>query len=277
MKRSSRPSRTSLNLSDSLHRQLNTYALAATAAGVSALALAQPAEAKIVYTPANVKLVIGKPFPLDLNHDGIVDFYLMQQLESYDSNGTNALSACHAVSPYSHGIFCTEGSVNSPTAIRVIEKNRTFAADLPAGATIQRGNLFPGVRAKLGELKCATTCTQRWYGLWVNGGKGVKNRYLGIRFVINGRFHYGWARMTVTTTSRSFTATLTGYAYETIPRKGIVAGATKGPDNVEPTAFSQPAPKPAKLGALALGAPGLAIWRREESVVTIPLEGTDLN
>jgi hypothetical protein len=76
MKRSSRPRKTA-NFSDSIHHQLNMYALAATAAGVSLLALAQPSEAKIVYTPANVRLHLGKPYSLDLNHDGIVDFFLL--------------------------------------------------------------------------------------------------------------------------------------------------------------------------------------------------------
>jgi hypothetical protein len=40
-------------LSDSLHHQLNMYALAASAAGVGMLTLVQAAEAKIVYTPAH--------------------------------------------------------------------------------------------------------------------------------------------------------------------------------------------------------------------------------
>jgi hypothetical protein len=44
MQRSSRPIRTSAKLSDSLHRQLNMYALAASAAGVGLLAFAQPTE-----------------------------------------------------------------------------------------------------------------------------------------------------------------------------------------------------------------------------------------
>jgi hypothetical protein len=52
MQRSSRP-RATAELSRSLHQQLNTYALAAGAAGVGLLALAPPAEAKIIYTPAH--------------------------------------------------------------------------------------------------------------------------------------------------------------------------------------------------------------------------------
>jgi len=55
------------NLTDSLQRQLNMYALAAGAAGVGVLALTQGAEAKIVYTPANISLGFDQVTPLDLN------------------------------------------------------------------------------------------------------------------------------------------------------------------------------------------------------------------
>src|SRR5579872_1330305 len=75
MTRSPRP-RATVTLSDSLHRHLNMYALSASAAGVGILALAQPAEGKIVYTPAHV--VINRGWPgtvfVDLNHDGNADF-----------------------------------------------------------------------------------------------------------------------------------------------------------------------------------------------------------
>jgi hypothetical protein len=59
---------------------------------------------------------------------------------------------------------------------------------------------------------------------------------------------FGWARFKVTTQRGHvpfIKATLTGYAYETIPNKPIAAGKTTGPDanTVEPTT----------LGKLALG------------------------
>jgi hypothetical protein len=64
--------------------------------------------------------------------------------------------------------------------------------------------------------------------------------------------------------------TLTGYTYETIPGKAIIAGQTKGPDEIDnsadqlnPTALTVPALPSATLGMLATGAPGLSIWRRE--------------
>jgi hypothetical protein len=264
MKRSSRPARTSAKLSNSLHRKLNMYALAATATGVSALALAQSTEAKIIYTPAHVKLLAGEPFPIDLNHDGVVDFYLLNYY--VHDLSSHVLSACQFIYSFSHGPFCAPRT--GANAIRATKSDR-WAAALQSGATIEPADRFVNGRGvTLGGVSFLSFTHPVWRGPWMNGGKGVKNRYLGLKFRFKEHIHFGWARISVTTDphSPSFTATLTGYAYETIPRKGIVAGATKEPDNVEPTALNQSAPKPAMLGALALGAPGLAIWRREESV-----------
>ena len=62
MRRSPRPRKA---LSDSLHQRLNMYALAASAAGVGALALSQPASAKVICTAANVTIPLFTFVPLD--------------------------------------------------------------------------------------------------------------------------------------------------------------------------------------------------------------------
>jgi len=75
------------------------------------------------------------------------------------------------------------------------------------------------------------------------------------------------SRYTTTALASSFSAIPTGYAYEPIPNKAIIAGATKGTDESleEPEAnLATPTRGPASLGILALGAPGLSICRREE-------------
>jgi hypothetical protein len=87
----------------------------------------------------------------------------------------------------------------------------------------------------------------RYLGEWGNDGKGLKNRYLGFRFAIKNKAHYGWARVSVS--EYPFAATLTGYAYETIPNKPIIAGKTARRDVI--TMRSDGAP--ATLGSLAVG------------------------
>jgi len=52
------------------------------------------------------------------------------------------------------------------------------------------------------------------------------------------------------------TATLTGYAYETIPNKPIIAGKTHGKDVITL--------QDASLGHLAAGASAILAWRQEE-------------
>jgi len=108
----------------------------------------------------------------------------------------------------------------------------------------------------------------RCYGRWDD----VQNRYLGLKFNIKGKTHFGWARLNVkcSTLHRKVTAWLTGYAYQTVPNKPIVTGQT-GSVEIEgqspSAAVSAPAQQSATLGMLALGAPRLSIWRREDSAV----------
>lgn len=233
MKRSPRHPRPTSNFSESVHRQLNMYAVAASAAGVSLLALAPTVEGKIVYTPANVKL--RGPFPLDLNHDGKIDFFLLQSV-SVTSLAIQWLSVCHHLSQVSRGIYvCSTrtSSSDAQNAVRVIKTSgREAAAALRAGAKIQTGDRFRA-KAAIGMARVSyatftTTQPPHWSGAWANGGKGVKNRYLGLKFKIKGKFHFGWARLTVTTQDRNFTATLSGYAYETIPNQPIIARQNQG-------------------------------------------------
>jgi len=250
MKRPSQP-RAAAELSKSLNQQLNMYALAASAAGVGLLSLASPAEGKIIYTPVHVKVL---PFvPIDLNHDGIVDFYLVNQA----GFSKRELEACQYVFSGS-GSGCS--SVRGTNSIRATGIFGSFGAALRYGERIQRGDRF-GKQRFLGTVHYSRSSgNTHWFGPWMNGGKGVKNRYLGLRFKIKGRFHLGWARMTVKTTHNDFTATLTGYAYETIPGKAIIAGKTKAPDV---TTVS-----PASLGHLAAGPSAIPSPRLTQSTTT---------
>jgi hypothetical protein len=109
--------------------------------------------------------------------------------------------------------------------------------------------------------------SQTWFnGPWAN----ASNRYLGLKFVINGQTHYGWARVTVGNYLRDGSAVvITGYAYETIPNVNIIEGHTSGPEkssSVVPADLLAPKAAPSTLGLLARGADGLALWRHEDEM-----------
>jgi hypothetical protein len=252
MKRRPGPRKTA-NLSDSIHHQLNMYALAAGAAGVGLLALPQQSEAKIVYTPIHKVIGLDGHYDLDLNHDGIVDFTIVESSTRSPRYYTNELWA----KPM--GINGVEGYLRNE-AVAVTRGKRI------TGTFYQRQALM--FRVRQGSQQGQTS-----YGPW----RDVTNRYLGLRFIIKGKVHYGWARLTVKTHSHDLNihAVLTGYAYETTPGKSIKAGQTKEAlddstnENFVPDAsLTSPVPdkQPASLGMLSLGADGVPLWRRKESL-----------
>jgi hypothetical protein len=236
-------------LADSLHQQLNMYALAAGAAGVGALALAQTAEAKIVYTPAHRVIRLNQSYHLDLNHDGVTDFTLANKSFHNQSLSISFQMVYHSA-PTGNGVVGHAGIGGGPY-----------------DSVIERGGRIGGNRRFLASRGLLLTKTSRGftYGHWYD----ARNRYLGLKFKIGSETHYGWARLSVVGKYRTITATLTGYAYETIPGKPIIAGATTGPDDDAQAASASTnthTPEPATLGMLALGAPGPSIWRRKEPV-----------
>lgn len=254
------PTKAPASVSASVHHRLNMYALAAGAAGVGMLASAQPMEAKIVYTPTHRQLLQNQSLNLDLNHDGTADFSLKFYRLASSSSG-NRLVVSH---------LSVKG-LGGANAVRTTG-TRGFAAALGKGAIIGAGKRFSAGDHYLASCFSHATInghtSHRSAGPWLN----LRQGYLGVKFTIAGKIHYGWVRLThplvkFSCRGGNLAGTfLTGYAYETIPGKAIIAGATKGLDDTEPTASLSPrTPEPATLGLLALGAPGLSIWRREES------------
>jgi hypothetical protein len=256
MKRSS-GTRTPANLSESVGRQLHMYAIAASAAGVGALALANPAEAKIVYTPAHVKVAAGSRYAIDFDHNETPDVYLRR------SSFYATLYLCASADPkLGNGVVVTRSN------------SHVWAAAILPGAKIGPAKQFAAASRYPNMAWGFYSTWERWEGPWANEGKGVKNRYLGIKFKSRGQFHYGWARVTVIIKNPKVNdindVVLTGYAYETVPNKPIIAGQTKTPDEVSlegsNAVLSAPTLEPTSLGLLARGADGLSIWRREESI-----------
>jgi hypothetical protein len=265
MKRSSAPRKTA-NLSESIHQQLNMYALAAGAAGVSVLALSPPGEAKIVYTPANKYLTPNHSISLDLNHDGTIDFLLRDAHFMSSTSRHRIIGSLDVVAPFASQVNGIVGY--SRSARHYSSRTHYYASALQAGVFIgPKRNFIPF--ARLAYVSSGPGARRFPIGTCIGPWVRAKNRYLGLEFFIEGKIHFGWARLNAHCRGTDVFATLTGYAYETIPVKSIIAGATKGPGDIEPTAsFAMPTPQPVTLGALALGAPGLAIWRRKESSAT---------
>jgi len=156
-----RTSRKSSNLSESLQRHLNAYALAATAAGVGMLALGFPTEAEIIYAPAHKDIGPGHRFRLDVNHDGTVDF-------SLSNVATCGTDLCRNV------LFQKPAPGNSAVGY-IWDSSRLLASALNRGARVGAGAAFHKRRAILeGIFFSSQGESTGVYGRWYD----VKDRYL---------------------------------------------------------------------------------------------------
>jgi hypothetical protein len=248
-----RTSRTPRHLPYSIHQQLNMYALAAGAVGVGLLALAQPAGAKIVYTPTKVQLITGQDIYVDLDHDGTNDFYFVGQQSQKTSSGFAFLAISPEPGTNRNGIWAVESN------------GHACAVELPPGKRVGSGRPFQANSVGLFFRSWGWTGGTSHCDWWKNLG----SHYVGLKFNIQGKIHYGWARVKVVSYPQ-YAAILTGYAYETIPNQPIVTGKTKGRDEIRihgtDAALTTPTHEPASLGLLAMGSSGLSIWRREEQL-----------
>jgi hypothetical protein len=231
---------TAVRLNSKLERKLAAYITVAGAAGVAVLGAAQPADAKVVYTTANTKLNFGADgtLPLDLNNDGTADITFF---------GGSASVGYGAVL-----------DVYAATGNGIVGVNNSASA-LVWGARIGPKDAFlvDGLMAEASGCH-ASTCDYK--GKWSK----THSRCLGVKFSIHGQTHYGWVSVNVGADPSG--AVITGYAYETIPNKPIIAGEKSGPVVAEAHGALQISVG-ASLGLLARGADALALWRRDMEVV----------
>jgi hypothetical protein len=255
-----------------LHRHLNSYASAASAAGVALLACSLPAGATPVCKNLAVTLTGTETYSLNPGGQQFAPFNIAQTFD-------NLSSLTFA--------FWNRGFL-TPNSARAAELLGTqgLPAALASGASIGPGGRFGkgksyGMLFSFGPLNGGTK--KHHQGNFQFG----QTNYFGFRFSISGEDHYGWVRLKVTF-GNGFDGTATlihirGSGYETTPNTAIHAGQCSsglpsalasskdsGTRSATPE-IRQNAPsdsdsisRSASLGLLALGACGLRLWRRKE-------------
>jgi hypothetical protein len=269
------PARKPITLGAKLNTGLVSYVAAASAAGVGMLAAAQPLEGEVVYTPANTPILINTPVALDLNNDGTVDFQLSNNYRGFARKSctqgcTFGADATLKVTPEAaeNAIWAIDvASHRSFDSRRKAKKNvREAAAPVPWGVVVGPERKFQSAPTVMhSEIFSGTIfgfASYKSFGPW-GEKRQFAGPYLGLKFRAGGEVHYGWARITVQANQLTITATLTGYAYETVANRPIITGVTHGtfdPDQAqaEPSELTSPRPQPVSLGQLALGALGRA-------------------
>ncbi|HYV95202.1 MAG TPA: T9SS type A sorting domain-containing protein [Chitinophagales bacterium] len=174
------------------------------------LAGSKLADAQIVYTDVNPDAVsLNSVYSLDLNNDGLVDYWITTYL--YSSTGTE--TGYVYVSPVDNNEVANVE--NYPGA-----QIEFYPAVLNAGDNIDPQLKWDDMSSQtLAYFSLSFTSGYRYTsGNWISQEK----KYLGLRFNFNGELHYGWVRLSVS--SEASPCTILDYAYEATPNKMIKAG-----------------------------------------------------
>jgi hypothetical protein len=245
-------------LGHNLEKNLLAYAAAASAGLLSA---ALPADAQIIYTPSNTPMAVagrnsGPTFThLDLNNDGTRDFTFAMSYTSFYGSSTIRHKFYLKVIPdqAGNGAVQDTGTPTTPALSQgeKIGPQQKFGAD--------------GLYLALSEFNGFGS---RRSGSW----RDVEFAFVGLKIMINGQVHYGWARIkfpypgTILEPGALGYPSIYGYAYESTPNQAIVAGQTSGSAPKTSTGNT-----PASLGMLAGGASGVSLWRERNIANDFPL------
>jgi hypothetical protein len=253
--------KTPARLSDSLTRNLNAYALAATASGVAILACAMPVEGAPVCKTLSIDLQSSSTFPLNPANQVAGPFNVAQSVytQYFSTTGISQFFW------WNRGFF----TPNSAGA-KVLLGPKGLPADVAFGAEIGPGGQF-GKPASYGML---FTYGRGTYGHTQGGGTKQKHRgnlsllqdnYVGFQFAQSGQSYFGWARLRVTTKEGAYKHNFTalhvlGYGYDSTPNTAIAAGSCAAEEQAQNSGRGASSSDSGgdSLGMLALGRAGVA-------------------
>jgi hypothetical protein len=174
----------------------------------TALVVGQRTYATVVYTPVNITVTGTGIFKIDLNHDGVTDVSIVS------SGGTHV---CPGAGPGgAYGFVDALPGANDATVA-----NGDYTLALSSGTRISSSSSFYSAQGFMLQYNTCAYPPHSNLGAW----QDVSNHYVGVRFLISGHTHYGWARLSVLEGRSGPIITLTGYAYETVAGAAIVVPA----------------------------------------------------
>lgn len=173
------------------------------------------AQTAVIYTDIDdITLAFGEYTVLDLDNNGTLDYYF----EAYGNTATTA-PEWSWVKLFGYLPTASYGNANNQFIgyLGVLP----YGSALNEGSAIDSGASFVGTNAYGNVGFLGSVYSGGTYGPFAN----TTDKYLGVRFDIDGELHYGWIRMDVSVNPVSIT--IKDYAYREGADEGIEAGQTE--------------------------------------------------
>lgn len=192
-------------MKENLQKRITKYTAVA-----GAVVAATGANAQIVYTDVNpdyvhdaVEQATFSVYPLDLNNDATVDFVIASK-DTTSPAGVRTRFTLAA--PYGAGNAVAGETLSSFDYALALDINTMVDATL---------NWIASTNTMAYNVDANNPYSENW--------NGVTDKYLGLKFVVGGNTHYGWARLDVNAIGDS--VVVKDYAYNATANGGIMTGA----------------------------------------------------
>jgi hypothetical protein len=218
-------------------RKYGSYALAAAALGS-----APAASAAIIHVdPTDTTYTSESSTPFDLNSDGVIDYILHLAHGTSPSDYAFVHWAPQGTNYNLVNVYGLPAPVVAGTSIELFVPDDPFHGGLVWNTeSLLWGKQSGNVQGQLSNFDLNTSF------------------YMGLMFDISGEYHFGWVRLAAAGEHGvQASAIIHEWAYESVAGRAIPAGATvSDPDG------SSDVPEPSSLALFALGAAGIAAFKR---------------
>ena len=148
----------------------------------------------------------GSSSTIDLNQDGVTDFILK---DTYIATGGDTQDA---------SFFLELPSAADAVAVDAADEGLALNQSAEIGPKLRFEN--EGVYYRLAKAAVTYSGVPYQDGSFLNQTR----KFLGLKLVVNGEAHYGWARVSTALEDNKIYYRLLDYAYQSAPNKPIYAG-----------------------------------------------------
>jgi hypothetical protein len=187
-----------------LQKRISKYTAVA-----GAVVSAAGAQAQVVYTDVNPDYSHDAPqnngfavYPLDLNNDQTIDFVVASKDSLY---ADSTMLRFTLAAPYGAGNAVAGETPSNYDYALALDMNSMVDSTL---------NWIAATNTMAYNVDSSNPYNENW--------NGVTDKYLGLKFVVGGNTHYGWARLDSYAIGDS--VVVKDYAFEATPNVGIMTG-----------------------------------------------------